>query len=158
MSQAEQFKFVKSLAAELNRNEIKLTSFPDVVIRVRKALDHPDTTSQNLARVLSVDPALASRVLVLANSTYYNAGGIRIESLDAAVGRIGFATVRTTALAYAVEQLHAAKGLGALKSELKRIWSSTLRLAAMSEVVARFCSKLNGDSRPPYSNTNSMPV
>jgi HD-like signal output (HDOD) protein len=146
MLQEEHFKFVKSLALELNRKEIKLTSFPDVVLRVRKALDHPDTTSENLATLLSVDPALASRILVLANSTYYNAGGIRIESLDAAVGRIGFTTVRTTAISYAVEQLHASKGLGALKSELGRIWSATLRLAAMSEVMAKYCSKLNGDS------------
>ena len=146
MAQQEHFEFVKSLASELNRKEIKLTSFPDIVLRVRKALDHPDTTSENLATILSVDPALASRILVLANSTYYNAGGIRIESLDAAVGRIGFATVRATAISYAVQQLHASKGLGALKSELGRIWSATLRLAAMSEVMARYCSKLNGDS------------
>lgn len=123
-----------------------MTSFPDVVLRVRKALDNPDTTSENLATILSVDPALASRILVLANSTYYNAGGINIEGLDAAVGRIGFSTVRTTAISYAVEQLHASEGLGALKSELGKIWSATLRLASMSEVMARVCSKLNGDS------------
>lgn len=146
MSQEEHFEFVKSLASELNRDDIKLTSFPDVVMRVRKALDHPDTTSENLATILSNDPALASRILVMANSTYYNAGGIKIDSLGAAVGRIGFAKVRTAAISYAVEQLHAAKGLGALKSELRGVWSGALRLAAMSEVMARYCSKLNGDS------------
>lgn len=146
MSHEDHFEFVKCLASELNCNEIRLTSFPDVVLRVRKALDHPDTTSKNLATILSVDPVLASRILVLANSTYYNAGGIRIESLDAAVGRIGFSTVRTTAISYAVEQLHAAKGLGALQTELQQLWSATLRMAAMSEVIARYCSKLNGDS------------
>jgi HD-like signal output (HDOD) protein len=146
MSQKEHFEFVKSLALELNRKEIKLTSFPDVVMRVRKALDHPDTTSDNLATILSVEPALASRILVLANSAYYNVGGIKIENLNAAIGRIGFATVRSTAVSYAVEQLHAAEGLGALKSELGRVWSAALRLAAMCEVMARQCSKLNGDS------------
>ena len=146
MSQKEHFEFVKSLAMELNRNEIKLTSFPEVVLRVRKALDNPDTTSENLATILSVEPTLASKILVLANSAYYNAGGIKIENLNAAIGRIGFATVRSTAVSYAVEQLHAAEGLGALKSELGRVWSAALRLAAMSEVIARHCSKLNGDS------------
>ena len=138
MPQEEHFKFVKSLALQLNRKETKLTSFPDVVLRVRKALDHPDTASENLATILSVDPALASRILILANSTYYNAGGIKIESLDAAVGRVGFSTVRSTAISYAVELLHASKGFGALKSELGKIWSATLRLAAMSEVLAKY--------------------
>jgi HD-like signal output (HDOD) protein len=146
MSKEEHFEFVKSLASELNRHEIELASFPDIVLRVRIALDNPDTTSENLATILSVDPVLASRILVLANSTYYNAAGIKIESLNAAVGRIGFATVRTTAISYAVELLHASEGLGALKSELRQTWSAALRRAAMSEVMARYCSKLNGDT------------
>lgn len=146
MSQQEYFQFVKSLASELNAHEIKLTSFPDIVIRIRIALDDPDTTSERLATILSVDPVLASRILVLANSTYYNAGGIKIESLGDAVGRIGFSTVRTTAISYAVELLHTSEGLGALKSELRREWSAALRRAAMSEVMARYCTKLNGDT------------
>lgn len=146
MSKDERFEFVESLASELNCHEIKLTSFPDIVLRVRIALDNPETTSENLATILSVDPVLAARILVLANSTYYNAGGIKIESLNVAVGRIGFATVRTTAISYAVELLHASEGLGALKSELRRTWSAALRRAAMSEVMARYCSKLNGDT------------
>jgi HD-like signal output (HDOD) protein len=146
MSKEEYFAFVESLASELNRHDVKLTSFPDIVLRIRIALDNPDTTSNNLATILSVDPVLASRVLVLANSTYYSAGGIKVENLNAAIGRIGFATVRTSAITYAVELLHASEGLGALKSELRRTWSSALRRAAMSEVMARYCSRLNGDT------------
>ena len=146
MSEREYFEFVKSLASELNSHEIKLSSFPDIVLRIRIALDDPETTSENLATILSVDPVLASRILVLANSTYYNAAGIRIESLNAAVGRIGFSTVRTTAISYAVELLHASEGLGELKPELRRAWSAALRRAAMCEVMARYCSELNGDT------------
>jgi len=85
MSQSEYFELVQSLAADLNRKEIQLPSFPDVVVRIRTALDDPDTTGGDLANVLSVDAVLASRVLILANSTYYNPGGIKIEGLEAAV-------------------------------------------------------------------------
>jgi len=146
MSQAEYFKFVKALALDLNRNDIKLTSFPDVVMRIRRALDDPDTTGDNLAKILSVDPVLASHILVLANSTYHNPAGIKIEGLDAAVGRIGFENVRTAAISYAVEQLYASKDLAPLKNELRQTWSSGLRLAALSEVIARHCTKIDGDS------------
>ena len=146
MSKKDHFELVKTLATELNSHEISLTSFPDIVLRVRIALDDPDTTSENLATILSVDPVLASRILVLANSTYYNAAGIRIESLNAAVGRIGFSTVRSTAISYAVEILHASEGLEALKNELRQAWSAALRRAAMCEVMAKYCSKLSGDT------------
>lgn len=146
MSQDEYFQFVQSLALELNRKEIQLTSFPDVVIRVRKALDDEDVTPAKLGQVLGVDPVLASRILVLANSSHYNRGSLKVDSLDTAVGRIGFETVRKTAITYAVQQLHAAKGLKALKKELSQVWSASLRLAAMSEVVAAANRDLDGDS------------
>lgn len=146
MSQTEYFELVQSLAVDLNKDDIKLPSFPDVVVRVRTALDDSDTTSTDLADILSVDAVLASRVLILANSTYHNPGGIKIEGLEAAVGRIGFEKVRTAAIAYAVEQLHASEGLEPLKDELRATWSAGMRLAAMSEVIARHCTKLDGDS------------
>jgi len=146
MSQSEYFELVQSLAADLNRDDVKLPSFPDVVVRIRTALDDPDTTGGHIAKILSVDAVLASRILILANSTYYNPGGIKIEGLEAAVGRIGFEKVRTAAIAYAVEQLHASEGLEPLKDELRATWSLGMRLAAMSEVIARHCTKLDGDS------------
>ena len=146
MSDEEHFKFVQSLANELNKKDVKLPSFPDVVIRIRKALDDPDTTGDDLANILSVDAVLASRILILANSTYHNPAGIKIEGLSAAVGRIGFEKVRTAAISYAVEQLHASESLAALKNELRQNWSIGLRHAALSEVIARHCTKLDSDS------------
>ena len=146
MSQEQYANFVQTLAGELNAGDISLPSFPDVVVKGRTALDDPDTTADDLANIIGVDAALASRVLVLANSTYHNPAGIKIESIGAAVGRIGFEKVRTAAIAYAVEQLHSAEGLEPLKDELRSTWSTSLRLAALSEVIARHCTKLDGDN------------
>lgn len=143
MSQSEYFEFVQALAEDLNNNEIELPSFPDVVMQVRTALENPDTTGGDLAKVLSLDAVLASRILRLANSTYYNPGGIRIEGLEAAVGRVGFEQVRTSAIAYAVEQLYATKGLEPLKNELMSTWSAGQSLASMSESIARHCTDLD---------------
>lgn len=146
MSQDAYFRFAKSLASDLNCDKISLPSFPDVVIRIRAALDDADTTSSDLATIISVDAALTLRILVLANSTFYNPAGIKIEGVDAAVGRIGFEKVRSTAIAYAVEQLHSSKDLEPLKKELRETWSLGLRVAALSEAIARHCTKLDADS------------
>lgn len=146
MSQPTYAKFATSLARDLNRKEIALPSFPDVVVRIRKALDDAETTSTDLATIISVDAALTMRILVLANSSYYNPAGVKIEGLDAAVGRIGFEKVRTAAIAYAVEQLHSAKELEPLKKDLREIWSYGLRLGALAEAIARHCTKLDADS------------
>ena len=146
MSQEEHFRFAKSIAMDLNRDEVKLPSFPDVVVRVRSALDDPDTTAEDLATILGVDAVLASRVLMLANSTYYNPAGVKIGSLDTAVARVGFEKVRSAAISYAVEQLHTSQDIGPLKGELRKTWSEGLRHAALSEVIARHCTRLDADS------------
>lgn len=146
MSDDEHFRFVKELARDLNNKNIRLPSFPDVVMRIRKALDDSETTASDLANILSNDAALASRVLILANSNYHNPAGMKIESLDAAVGRIGFEKIRTAAIAYAVEQLHQSEDLAPLKNDLRLTWANGLRVAAMSEVLARSCTALDGDN------------
>lgn len=146
MSQQEYFEFVKNLAEELNRNDIKLPSFPDVVIRIRTALDNSDTTAGDIANILNNDAVLASRILIHANSNYHNPAGVKIESVEAAVGRVGFERVRTAAIAYAVEQLHTSENLAPLKNELRETWLLGLRIASLSEAIARLSPSLDGDT------------
>ena len=146
MSQEEHFKFVQSLASELNSKQVKLPSFPDVVVRIRTALDDSDTTAGDIANILSNDAVLTSRILILANSNYHNPTGAKIESVEAAIGRVGFEKIRTAAIAYAIEQLHASEDLEPIKNELRETWSTGLRVAALSDSIARHCSKFDGDS------------
>jgi HD-like signal output (HDOD) protein len=146
MSQEDYFKFVQQLAQDLNRDEIKLPSFPDVVMRIRSELDNPDSTSSDVAKILGNDAVLASRVLILANSAFHNPAGIRIEGLDAAVSRIGLQQVRTAEIAYAVEQLYASEDLAPLKSDLRATWSEGMCIAALSDALARHCTKLDPES------------
>ncbi len=146
MSEDIYFKFVQALARDLNRKDIRLPSFPDVVMRIRAALDDPDTTGQDIANILGNDVVLATRMLILANSTYHNPAGIKIEGLDAAIGRVGFEKVRRAAISYAVEQLYASEELAPLKDDLRKSWADGLRLAALSEVLAIHCTKIDADS------------
>ena len=146
MSQDELFEFLQSLAADLNGKLVKLPSFPEVVMRIRAALDDQETTGEDIETILHMDAALASRMLILANSAYYNPGGNKVDSLTAAVSRIGFEQVRTAAISYAVEQLYASEDLKPLKHELRKTWTTGLSLAALSEAIARKCTKLDADS------------
>lgn len=136
MSSEQKFKFVSQLAIDLNRGDVKLPSFPDVVVRIRSALEDPDCTADQLAALIGTEPTLASRFLVYANSSYYNPGGMKIVSLTAAIGRLGFQQLRSVAITYAVEQLHMAKELGDLRAALKVIWQQSLQTGALSEVLA----------------------
>lgn len=145
MSSAEYFRFVQVLADELTRKEIKLPSFPDVVLKIRAALEDGDCTAERVADVVILEPVLTSRILAMANSAFYNPAGVKITNLRAAISRLGFNMVRNTAIAMAVEQLFQAEQQAAIRDQLRVLWKISLRKAAMSEVLAAQHAELDSD-------------
>lgn len=142
----EQTRFLQELAEDLNSKNIRLPSFPDVVINIRTALEDPTCSSERLASVVRTDAVLVARLLVAANSAFHNRAGIEITDLDLAISRLGFEVVRNTAITLAVEQIFAASEHEKLKSAIKEIWGSSLSLASMSFVIARNAGNINADN------------
>ena len=56
--------------ASLVRDVLDLVSLPEIYLKLRELLDSPHTTLVDVARVISVDPGLASRILRIANSAF----------------------------------------------------------------------------------------
>ena len=145
MSADEQEKFLHALAEDLGSNNISLPSFPDVVIKIRSALEDPTCSSGRLAEVAIVDPVLVSRLLVAANSAFHNRAGIEVVDLDLAISRLGFEVVRNTAISLAIEQIFNASQHEAMKERLKDIWTRSLSLSSMCYVLARSTGSLSSD-------------
>jgi hypothetical protein len=66
---------VDSLVRELAGEKIDLPSFPDVAMRVRKALTNEDVGIDDAVKIVSAEPALSARLMQLANSATLNPGG-----------------------------------------------------------------------------------
>lgn len=145
MSADEQARFLQGLAEDVNSRNISLPSFPDVVIKIRTALEDPTCTPDRLSDVAKSDPVLVSRLLQSANSAFNNRAGIEIVDLNLAISRLGFEAVRNTAIALAVEQLFNASKHDELKDHLRAIWSQSVALSSMCYVLAG-SSNLNPDN------------
>jgi HD-like signal output (HDOD) protein len=139
------FAFVQGLAAELNRGQLQLPSFPEAVLRIRKALEDESCKTERLARIAASDQVLAGRLVHLANSALLQRGGERATDLRTAIQRLGFAMVRNAAISVAMEQILQARSLGAAVAAVKVLWRTSTRVAALSYVVARHCPSLNPD-------------
>jgi len=74
-----------------------LPALPIIASRLLEAVDDPDTSAAELADLISSDPALATRLLKLANSAYYGFPR-RIGTVNLAVVVLGFETVRDLCL------------------------------------------------------------
>ena len=146
MNNEEQFRFVSLLALELENGDISLPSLPDVVLKIRRMLESDDCDFEQISKAVSVDPVLVSRLFVFANSAYYNRANVEIETLDAAIGRLGFEVVRNTAMSLAMKQLYASEKHSHAGSYLKTVWASGMKLSSMAHAVARLRSSLNEET------------
>lgn len=140
------FEFVKELAAELSAGKVDMPGFPDIALRVRKALADEDVSAEKLVRVVGSEPLLAAQLLRIANSAALNVSGRAITDLRTAVARMGFNMVRTAAITFAVSQLKKADTLKGLEEPLNELWQRSAEVAAMSHVVARRLTRVNPDT------------
>ena len=146
MNDDDQFRFVSLLALELENGDISLPSLPDVVLKIRRMLESDDSDFQQISQAVSVDPVLVSRLVVFANSAYYNRANVEIETLDIAIGRLGLEVVRNTAMSLAMKQLYASEKHSHAASYLKAVWANGMKLSSMAHAVAALRSKLNEET------------
>ncbi len=140
------FGFVKALAQELSQGRVDLPSVPDIVLKMQRALADENVSNETVVKVLSAEPVLASKLLNMANSAALNTSGRKIADLRMAVARVGFNIVRSAALSFAVEQLKSAAQFKHLEPMLDALWKHSVHVAALSHVVARRFTSLNGDT------------
>jgi HD-like signal output (HDOD) protein len=145
-SNKDAFAFVQTIALEMSAGKIEIPSFPDVAVRVRKVLADEDVDAQKVARVVGSEPALAARLLQIANSAALNPNGQKAVELKSAIARIGLSMVRTASLAFAMEQIKKSEALAPLRKPLNELWERSVKVAAMAFVVARSWSKVNPDT------------
>lgn len=144
-SNKDAFAFVQTLAMEMSAGKIEIPSFPDVAVRIRKVLADENCDTAQIAKIVSAEPAMAARLLQMANSAAINPNGVKITELKSAIARIGFSNVRTTSLAYAMDQIKNAPALAPIRKPLNDLWERSVKVAAMAFVVSRSWSKVNAD-------------
>jgi len=144
-SNKDAFAFVQSLALEMSAGKIEIPSFPDVAVRIRKVLADDNCDAAQVAKIVSAEPAMAARLLQVANSAALNPNGMRISELKTAIARIGFSNVRSVSLSYAMDQIKNAPALQPIRKPLNELWERSVKVAAMAYVVARRWTKVNAD-------------
>lgn len=140
------FSFVERLAQDLLDERLELPAFPEAVVRIQRALQSPDTRTDDVVRILSSEPALAARLLRMANSAEFRRVDQTITDLRTAVTRMGFNMVRSVAVAFAMRQLRRKDTYSpAAQRELEQAWEDSLAASAACFVIAKRFTRLNPD-------------
>lgn len=112
----------------------KLAPAAATFAQLRGLLEDPSTGTEEIVQLLRLDPALAFHVIRLSNSVIF---GIRErrESIEAAVGRVGFSEVYRLVGLAATQQV-CQGDLRSYRLKAVRLWENSVATAAATEVLA----------------------
>jgi HD-like signal output (HDOD) protein len=133
-------RLYRAVVDALTQDRLTLPTLPEVAMRISQATQNEDITASKLASEIGRDPAIAVRLLRVANSSAL-CGGRKIDNLQQAITRLGMPLVRSLVTGLALEQLFFSRS-PALKERLRRTWAHSLEVAALAQVLAVHCTVL----------------
>lgn len=122
---------------------IALPVLPDVALRARRIAEAPDSTVQDLVDVVAQDPAIAARLIQVANSAMYRSAQ-KLDGLTHVIARLGMRTVSQLIVSLATQQLFKATH-PVVKKAMQDHWSFSAQIGALSHRIAREYTKLDPD-------------
>lgn len=119
------------ILSELLQLQFNLPSIPKVVALLLLELDRKEVDLRKITQLISTDPALTTRLLQMANSSFFQMSG-KISSVSEALALLNLAHVRTMAQAAASgASLKAVPGIN-----LQQFWDYSLDVAKVSRSLA----------------------
>ncbi len=122
------------LYRDLKNDVDVLPSLPDLALRIRRAIDDEANDARAIARLIETDPAMAAKLLKVANSAFY--GGLGgVETTCAAVIRLGMRSTRQLIMTFALKEVFDCKD-AAIRRRMQALWSHSAHIAALCFVLA----------------------
>lgn len=140
---AAEDKFLATLLDDIHHNRLTLPTLPEIALRVRNMVDDPNTSSGQIARVITNDPALTARLIQVANSAMLR-GRTPVDNVQMAVARMGNTLVRNLITGLVMQQLYQARS-PVIRKLLKSVWQHSTQVAAISHALAAHFTRLQPD-------------
>lgn len=118
----------------VQKKESDLPTLPVVVDRIISVASDPNTTTEELAEVISYDQGMTNKLLKLANSVYY-AQKTKVETIKRAITVIGFDEIIGIALGMGI--LSSFTDKSGMSLDMKALWIHGIGVATVAKDLAR---------------------
>tara|TARA_R110002073_G_scaffold94147_2_gene219159 strand:+ start:12349 stop:13227 length:879 start_codon:yes stop_codon:yes gene_type:complete len=130
-------QFVQQMALELEAGDFDLPPFPDTAIRVQACIRDPNADNKSLAAIVALEPALAARLMRMANSAMMRRGPIEVTDIPTAISRVGMDMVQNAAASFAAREAFKPKPGSPCIDELTKLRRHGVSMAAIAYLLAR---------------------
>lgn len=124
----------KGLKDKILKEIDHLPPLPQVVMKLRKLIADPDSDAKKIAEVIETDQAIVTKVLKIANSSYYGLSS-KISSIQHALVVLGFKTLSQMVTTAGSEGTLDRKLTG-YGYDTKTLWKHSLAVAVGSKIIA----------------------
>jgi len=111
-----------------------LPAMPHVVQKAQEIIANPDSNLNELSRLIEIEPAIATRVLKLANSTYYGLSG-KVSSVQHASVLLGYKTLGELITVAGISGMMG-KNLKGYDLSSEDLWRHSIAVAVGSRIIA----------------------
>lgn len=133
-------RFYRVVVDALAHDRLTLPTLPEVAHGIRCLVRNDDVSAARLAREILRDPAIAVRLIRVANSAAMR-GGHHVANVQQAVTRLGFEYTRMLVDGLALEQMFRAHDRN-LHERLLLCWRDSVEVAALARALAEQCTLL----------------
>ncbi len=126
--------FLAGLFEDLEKDRLVLPTLPEVALKVRDTLEDDNSSMIDVAKVITNDAALSARLIQISNSPLLRANR-KIETVEAAVTRMGSNMVRNLITSIAMEQMFQATS-DATDKRLRAVWENSTQIAAIASALS----------------------
>lgn len=127
----------------IERGELSFPVFPEIADRVRKLINDPNISAQEVVAAISGDIGISAHLIKVANSAAY-ADKPKVEHLRQAISRLGYKQVHNLVLQVTLsELLHTSNPV--ISRYLQDYWKRNREVAAFCYVLAQNDRQFNPD-------------
>ncbi|MEM7404899.1 MAG: HDOD domain-containing protein [Pseudomonadota bacterium] len=131
------------ILSDYRSDSITIPSLPEVISRIRRTVEGGDSGFDSAALMVSLDPAVAARLVQLANGPAAG-GGDPVGSVRDAVSRIGIDKTREVVAELALNNLMPSDH-PELKKRMRALWEHSVWVASISYQLALKTGAVNPD-------------
>jgi HD-like signal output (HDOD) protein len=123
-------------ASELVQSCTTVFTLPEIYFRVRDVVDDPNSTMDDLADVLKLDPAISARLLRIVNSPFYGFPK-QIDTVSRAVHIVGMQAIKDLVTATTVGRTFSGMPIQLMDGAM--FWRKSVLCALLAGKIAKSC-------------------
>lgn len=135
---------ISKIKKEHAAGSLVLPSLPEIVVRVRQAVNDDDVNLGKVVKLIQVDPSLTARLVQIANSPLYRSRQ-PVENCLMAVNRLGLKTTRDLVTCLVLNNVFNAENK-MMRNKVQQLWKHSCHVAAIASTIAKITPNLHEDT------------